>query len=189
MRWCRRFALLRNPRFLVRLCSSLPTAYPDGHTETSEGEDQQIKYLKEKVDAGADFIVTQLFYDVDGFLQWQRNVQDAGEQDPSDTRLVNHDTPGVTVPIIPGIMPLQSYASFVRLTKLCGTRIPSRLTDALNTIKVRIFAKISIRSLRADSSQARRSTSERSRSGRCCVYDPTSPPIGGTWVSFLYPQS
>jgi len=36
-------------------------------------------------------------------------------------------------------MPLQSYASFMRLTKLCGTRIPSRLTDALNPIKVNHF--------------------------------------------------
>ena len=79
MRRCRRFAPLRNTSLLVRPCSSLLSAYPDGHTETSEGEDQQIKYLKEKVNAGADFIVTQLFYDVDGFLQWQRNVRDAGE--------------------------------------------------------------------------------------------------------------
>ena len=165
------------------------TAYPDGHTETSDGEDQQIRYLKEKVDAGADFTVTQLFYDVDGFLQWQRNVRDAGEQDPSDARPVNHDATGITIPIIPGIMPIQSYASFMRLTKLCGTRIPSRLTNALNPIKVRMFTKIDIMSLRAYSSQARRSASERSRGRRCCVHDPTSAPIWSTWVSFLYPQS
>ena len=136
MRRCRRFALLRNAGFLVRPCSSLPSAYPDGHTETSEGEDHQIKYLKEKVDAGADFIVTQLFYDVDGFLRWQQTVRDAGERDKSDSSPVDHGGAGVTIPIIPGIMPLQSYASFMRLTTLCGTRIPSRLTDALNPIKV-----------------------------------------------------
>lgn len=41
-------------------------------------------------------------------------------------------------------MPLQSYASFMRLTKLCGTRIPSRLTNALNPIKVRVSTKIGI---------------------------------------------
>jgi hypothetical protein len=62
------------------------TAYPDGHTETSDSEEQQIQYLKDKVDAGADFIVTQLFYDVDGFLQWQRNVRDAGERDTSSPK-------------------------------------------------------------------------------------------------------
>jgi methylenetetrahydrofolate reductase (NADPH) len=142
LRWYRRFALLRNIGFLVRPCSNLPSAYPDGHTETSEDEDQQIKYLKEKVDAGADFIVTQLFYDVDGFLQWQRSVRDAGERDTGDLRLVNYDDAGVAIPIIPGIMPIQSYASFIRLTKLCGTRIPSRLTNALNPIKVKLYISI-----------------------------------------------
>lgn len=142
MRRCRRFAPLRNTIPFVRPCSSLPSAYPDGHTETSEDEDQQIKYLKEKVDVGADFIVTQLFYDVDGFLRWKRNVLAAGERDKSYPRPICHGVTGITIPIIPGIMPLQSYASFMRLTTLCGTRIPSRLTDALNPIKVKLFISI-----------------------------------------------
>lgn len=142
MRWCRRFAPLCNAIPFVRPCSRLLSAYPDGHTETSESEDQQIKFLKEKVDAGADFIVTQLFYDVDGFLRWKRSVVDAGEPDTSHPRPFSHDAIGITIPIIPGIMPLQSYASFMRLTSLCGTRIPSRLTDALNPIKVKLFITI-----------------------------------------------
>jgi methylenetetrahydrofolate reductase (NADPH) len=52
-------------------------AYPDGHTdaESSEGD---LKHLKEKVDAGADFIVTQLFYDVDGFIDWEKKVRNLG---------------------------------------------------------------------------------------------------------------
>jgi hypothetical protein len=58
------------------------------------------------------------------------------------SRPVGHDATGVTIPIIPGIMPLQSYASFMRLTTLCGTRIPSRLNDALNPIKVKLFINI-----------------------------------------------
>ena len=120
----------------------LPSAYPDGHTETSESEDQQIKFLKDKVDAGADFIVTQLFYDVDGFLRWKRSVVDAGERYINYPRPFGHDATGITIPIIPGIMPLQSYASFMRLTSLCGTRIPSRLTDALNPIKVKLLISI-----------------------------------------------
>lgn len=53
-------------------------AYPDGHTESTTDEDGEIEYLKQKVDAGADYIITQLFYDVDGFLRWERKVRAAG---------------------------------------------------------------------------------------------------------------
>lgn len=53
-------------------------AYPDGHTESEEDEDAQIDHLKQKVDAGADYIVTQLFYDVDGFLRWEKKVRAKG---------------------------------------------------------------------------------------------------------------
>ncbi|KAF8298257.1 MTHFR-domain-containing protein [Clavulina sp. PMI_390] len=91
--------------------------YPDGHTdaETLEGD---LQHLKEKVDAGADWIVTQLFYDVDGFIEWMNKVRNLG----------------ITVPIIPGIAPIQSYASFVRMTKLCGTRVPASVNEALDPI-------------------------------------------------------
>ncbi|PVF94840.1 methylenetetrahydrofolate reduct [Serendipita vermifera] len=94
-------------------------AYPDGHTESQADEATQIKHLKAKVDAGADFIVTQLFYDVDSFLKWQTKAREAG----------------IKVPIIPGIMPIQTYASFVRLTNLCGTRVPQSLDDQINAIR------------------------------------------------------
>jgi hypothetical protein len=53
-------------------------AYPDGHTESTFDEDAEIAFLKEKVDAGADFIVTQLFYDVERFLQWVKKVREKG---------------------------------------------------------------------------------------------------------------
>jgi methylenetetrahydrofolate reductase (NADPH) len=52
-------------------------AYPDGHDKETP-EDVELDYLKAKVDAGADFIVTQLFYDVDGFLQWVKKVRGKG---------------------------------------------------------------------------------------------------------------
>ena len=54
------------------------TAYPDGHTDHDVDEDTEIQYLKAKVDAGADFIITQLFYDVDNFIRWQNKVRAAG---------------------------------------------------------------------------------------------------------------
>lgn len=53
-------------------------AYPDGHPESSLTEEEEIANLKDKVDAGADFIITQLFYDVDGFLRWLQKIRDAG---------------------------------------------------------------------------------------------------------------
>lgn len=43
---------------------------------------------------------------------------------------------GITVPVIPGIMPIQTYASFLRVTKLCGTHIPDRIHADLESIKV-----------------------------------------------------
>ena len=54
-------------------------AYPDGHAGASVDEDVDIDRLKIKVDAGADFIITQLFYDVDHFLPWYRKVRQKGE--------------------------------------------------------------------------------------------------------------
>ncbi|THG97685.1 hypothetical protein EW026_g4365 [Hermanssonia centrifuga] len=94
-------------------------AYPDGHPESDVNEQDEIEYLKAKVDAGASYIVTQLFYDVDGFIRWEKKVRDKG----------------ITVPIIPGIMPIQTYASFLRLTKLCGTRVPPSLMEDLVPIR------------------------------------------------------
>jgi 5,10-methylenetetrahydrofolate reductase len=54
------------------------TAYPEGHPDRETDEDGGLDVLKEKVDAGADFIVTQLFYDADRFLKWVDKVQEKG---------------------------------------------------------------------------------------------------------------
>lgn len=94
-------------------------AYPDGHTERLNDEDKEIGYLKQSVDAGADFIMTQLFYDVDNFVRWVKKVRAAG----------------ISVPIIPSVMPIQTYATFIRLTKLCGSRVPDSVMSALEPIK------------------------------------------------------
>jgi methylenetetrahydrofolate reductase (NADPH) len=50
-------------------------------------------HLKEKVDAGADYIITNLFYDVDQYLQWVKDCRAAG----------------IAIPILPGIMPIHQY--------------------------------------------------------------------------------
>ncbi|EFP89813.2 uncharacterized protein PGTG_15769 [Puccinia graminis f. sp. tritici CRL 75-36-700-3] len=92
-------------------------AYPEGTTEFDQ--DQELNYLKQKVDAGADFVVTQLFYDVDIFLNWVKACRNLG----------------INVPIIPGIMPIQSYDGFRRLTALCKTNIPESIHSKLIPIK------------------------------------------------------
>lgn len=93
--------------------------YPEGHVD-SQDKDQDIVYLKEKVEAGADFIVTQLFYDVDTFVHWQKQCRDAG----------------ISVPIVPGVMPIQSHQAFRRIINLCNTKVPTHILEDLNHIKV-----------------------------------------------------
>ena len=70
-------SLKLNPRYSYCTHSCFLLAYPDGHDKETP-EDVELDYLKAKVDAGADFIVTQLFYDVDGFLQWVKKVRGKG---------------------------------------------------------------------------------------------------------------
>lgn len=71
--------------------------YPEVHLEATSREDD-LKHLKEKVDAGADAIITQLFYDTDIFFKWV-----------DDCRAI-----GIEIPIIPGLMPILGYDRFHR---------------------------------------------------------------------------
>ncbi|KAF8939507.1 hypothetical protein BGZ47_008146 [Haplosporangium gracile] len=94
--------------------------YPEGHMDSTDlTRDQEISYLKEKIEAGADFVLTQLFYDVDGFLTWEKQCR----------------TLGITCPIIPGIMPIQSYNGFRRITNLAKIRVPAVVAAALEPIQ------------------------------------------------------
>jgi methylenetetrahydrofolate reductase (NADPH) len=109
--------------------------YPDGHDKDT-AEDVELNYLKAKVDAGADFIMTQLFYDVDGFVQWVKKVRAKGQLNFDVEYMVCSNCSGINVPIIPGIMPIQTYSSFLRLIKLCGTKVPPAISAALEPIRV-----------------------------------------------------
>ena len=53
-------------------------AYPDGHPDGQTDRETELQYLKEKIDAGANFIVTQLFYDVDAFIEWVKEIRARG---------------------------------------------------------------------------------------------------------------
>ncbi|KAN0053415.1 hypothetical protein ACTA71_009865 [Dictyostelium dimigraforme] len=92
--------------------------YPEGHSDCVSKE-EDIRYLKEKVDAGADFIITQLFYDCDIFCEFVEKCRSVG----------------IKCPIIPGIMPIQTYAGFVRMTTLSKTKVPQYIMDNLEPIK------------------------------------------------------
>ncbi|OCH93881.1 MTHFR-domain-containing protein [Obba rivulosa] len=107
-----------SPEFSSNFCIGV-AAYPDGHADHETDEASELECLKQKVDAGADFIFTQLFYDIDNFIEWVKKVRQKG----------------ITVPIIPSIMPLQTYASFLRMTKLAGTRVPPELMADLIPIR------------------------------------------------------
>ncbi|KAF8987030.1 hypothetical protein BGZ52_006564 [Haplosporangium bisporale] len=94
--------------------------YPEGHMDSTETDSSvEIQYLKEKIDAGADFVLTQLFYDVDGFLAWEKQCR----------------SQGILCPIIPGIMPIQSFNGFRRITKLAKIRVPTTVAESLEPIK------------------------------------------------------
>ncbi|KAI1006975.1 Methylenetetrahydrofolate reductase 1 [Podosphaera aphanis] len=92
--------------------------YPEGCDDQDDPE-LLLDHLKEKVDAGGTFIVTQMFYEVDNFLDWVSKVR----------------ARGITVPIIPGIMPINTYASFYRRANHMGCKIPAKWAAALEECK------------------------------------------------------
>ncbi|TKA31390.1 hypothetical protein B0A50_02236 [Salinomyces thailandicus] len=94
--------------------------YPEGCDDETDA-DGHIPYLKEKIDAGGTFIVTQMSYDAEIFIAWAKKVRAAGVPD--------------NVPIIPGIMPIQTYDSFLRRAKWTQCRIPPDWMEALEPIK------------------------------------------------------
>ena len=79
----------------------------------------ELAYLKKKVDAGADMIITQMFFDSNVFLKFVKDCRAAGIQ----------------VPIQPGIMLVQSYVGFMRMTELCKSRVPLAVAAALEEVK------------------------------------------------------
>ncbi len=89
-------------------------AYPEGHVETRDlGQD--LRNLKAKVDAGADFLVTQLFFENACYFGFVDRARAAG----------------IGVPIIPGIMPFTNVEQVERFTAMCGASIPPALRAAM----------------------------------------------------------
>lgn len=81
---------------------------------------KELEYLKSKIDAGANMIITQLFYDFETFLNFVKKCRDIGIPEE--------------ITIVPGIMPLTKLEGFRRMTKVCKTRIPDELEKLLASL-------------------------------------------------------
>ena len=93
--------------------------FPEGHIACRDGKHADWRHLQEKVDAGADFVLTQLFFDNADFFEFRDYL--AG-------RL------GVRVPLVPGIIPILSAGQITRFTQLCGAKIPPALRAKLDQL-------------------------------------------------------
>lgn len=92
--------------------------YPEGHPE-SKDKAEDIMYLKEKIETGADYVVTQLFFDNDKYFDFVERCENKG----------------ITAPIIPGIILITSYKSVQKMTQMCGASIPDKLEQNLEKYK------------------------------------------------------
>lgn len=98
--------------------------YPEKHPEAAD-EAADIQHLKAKVEKGADFVTTQLFFDNEFYFSFVERCRAAG----------------IRAPIIPGVMPVLSYKQIRRFTEMCGASLPAALLKRLeaardNTAKV-----------------------------------------------------
>ncbi len=91
-------------------------AYPDAHPEAAN-EQANVDWLKRKIDAGASRAITQFFFDVDSFFRFRDRCVAAG----------------IDAPILPGILPVQSWSGVKRFAETCGTPIPGHLAQAFDT--------------------------------------------------------
>jgi methylenetetrahydrofolate reductase (NADPH) len=91
--------------------------FPEIHPEAADLE-ADLAFLKTKVDGGATFLITQLFFDNQVFLDWVAAARRAG----------------IEVPIIAGVMPITSYAQIRRFCEICQATIPAPLAEAMEAL-------------------------------------------------------
>jgi methylenetetrahydrofolate reductase (NADPH) len=89
--------------------------FPETHIHATSPEDD-LRYLKQKVDAGVDYLITQLFFDNELYFDFVERARAIG----------------ITVPIIPGVMPITGYGQIARITSLCGATMPEHVLAELD---------------------------------------------------------
>jgi methylenetetrahydrofolate reductase (NADPH) len=90
--------------------------FPEGHMACSDGKHADWRHLKHKIDQGADFVITQLFFSNHDFFEFRDYLSSLG----------------VKVPLVPGIMPVMSAAHIKRIVSLCGAVLPPLLVSELD---------------------------------------------------------
>lgn len=93
--------------------------FPEGHIACKAGKHADWQHLKEKVEAGADFVLTQLFFDNADFYEFR---------DYATSKL------GVKVPIVPGIIAIVSATQITKFTQMCGAKVPATLRSKLDAL-------------------------------------------------------
>jgi methylenetetrahydrofolate reductase (NADPH) len=93
--------------------------FPEGHIACKDGKLADWRHLKEKVDAGADFVLTQLFFDNADYYEFRDHLS---------------NKLGLQVPVVPGIVPILSGGQIKRFTAMCGARIPAALHARLDEL-------------------------------------------------------
>jgi methylenetetrahydrofolate reductase (NADPH) len=90
--------------------------FPEGHIACEAGREVDWQHGKHKIDCGADFLITQVFFDNADYFAFRDYMT---------------QTLGVTVPLIPGILPILSAGQIKRFSELCGARLPASLLESL----------------------------------------------------------
>ncbi len=93
-------------------------SYPEGHPESPNME-WEIRFFKEKVEAGADFSITQMFFDNRYYYEFLDLCQKAN----------------INIPIIPGIMPITNFKQIKKFASMCGATIPQSLVEKLEKVE------------------------------------------------------
>ena len=91
-------------------------AYPEVHPQSTSVE-SDLHFFRKKVDAGADSAITQYFYNADAYFRY----------------LDACSKTGITIPIVPGVMPITNYHGIVRFSKICGAEIPRWILQYLES--------------------------------------------------------
>ncbi len=92
--------------------------YPEKHLEATDW-DKDMDYLKDKVDAGGDFVVTQIFFDNTHYFRFVASARKRG----------------ITARIIPGIMPITNFKQIKRMAEMCGASVPPHVVERLSPIQ------------------------------------------------------